>query len=182
MEDVLVVLFEKNPLVDDGLAVLVKPLSSLWGPPIESSVMGPDRRGCVVQLWPGVNQQWEQPLDRAKPYDIPKREIWKAYKRVRANKGAAGLAPRRNGALSAAAPFQLVGYSLYRRYAGAVYRLDDGGHIGSMPTRARRLDWRKMLRGSVISSLERIPSRLRREFQISDIGPQSQPETRSNRH
>jgi hypothetical protein len=28
----------------------------------EGSVMGPDRRGCVVQLWPGVNQQWEEPL------------------------------------------------------------------------------------------------------------------------
>ena len=30
-------------------------------------------------------------MDRAKPYDIPKREVWEAYKRVRANKGAAGV-------------------------------------------------------------------------------------------
>jgi len=28
---------------------------------VEGSVMGPDRRGCVVQLWPGANQQWEEP-------------------------------------------------------------------------------------------------------------------------
>ena len=28
---------------------------------IESSVMEPDRRGCVVQLSPEVNQQWEEP-------------------------------------------------------------------------------------------------------------------------
>jgi hypothetical protein len=28
----------------------------------EGSVMELDRRGCVVQLWPGVNQQWEEPL------------------------------------------------------------------------------------------------------------------------
>jgi hypothetical protein len=28
---------------------------------VESSVMGPDRRGCVVQLSPEVNQQWEEP-------------------------------------------------------------------------------------------------------------------------
>jgi len=28
----------------------------------EGSVMEPDRRGCVVQLWPGDNQQWEEPL------------------------------------------------------------------------------------------------------------------------
>ena len=30
-------------------------------------------------------------MDRAKPYAIPKREVWGAYKRVRANQGAAGV-------------------------------------------------------------------------------------------
>jgi hypothetical protein len=30
-------------------------------------------------------------VDRAKPFDIPKREVWEAYKRVRANKGTAGV-------------------------------------------------------------------------------------------
>jgi RNA-directed DNA polymerase len=30
-------------------------------------------------------------LDRAKPFEIPKREVWEAYKWVRANKGAAGV-------------------------------------------------------------------------------------------
>ena len=30
-------------------------------------------------------------MDRAKPFDIPKREVWEAYKRVKANKGAAGV-------------------------------------------------------------------------------------------
>ena len=27
----------------------------------EGSVMELDRRGCIVQLWPGDNQQWEDP-------------------------------------------------------------------------------------------------------------------------
>jgi hypothetical protein len=30
---------------------------------VEGAVMEPDRRGRVVQLWPGVNQQWEEPLE-----------------------------------------------------------------------------------------------------------------------
>jgi hypothetical protein len=28
---------------------------------IEGSVMGLDRRGCIVQLSPKVNQRWEEP-------------------------------------------------------------------------------------------------------------------------
>src|SRR3984893_2620561 len=59
--------------------------------------------GWVVQLWPGVNRParvrsligprtgfGRNPVDRAKRFDIPKREVWEAYKRVRANKGTAG--------------------------------------------------------------------------------------------
>ena len=30
-------------------------------------------------------------MDRAKPYNIPKREVWEAYKTVRGNHGAAGV-------------------------------------------------------------------------------------------
>jgi RNA-directed DNA polymerase len=30
-------------------------------------------------------------VDKAKPFDIPKREVWKAFKRVKANQGAAGV-------------------------------------------------------------------------------------------
>ena len=33
----------------------------------------------------------EEPLGKAKPFDIPKRVVWEAYQRVKANRGAAGL-------------------------------------------------------------------------------------------
>jgi RNA-directed DNA polymerase len=38
-----------------------------------------------------VNQRWEEPLSKAKPFSIAKREVWEAYKRVRVNQGAAGV-------------------------------------------------------------------------------------------
>ena len=30
-------------------------------------------------------------MGKAKPFDIPKREVWEAFKRVKANQGAAGV-------------------------------------------------------------------------------------------
>jgi RNA-directed DNA polymerase len=39
----------------------------------------------------GVNQRWEELVSEAKPYEIPKQLVWKAYQRVRANRGAAGV-------------------------------------------------------------------------------------------
>ena len=30
-------------------------------------------------------------MDEAKPFNIPKRVVWKAFKRVKANRGAAGV-------------------------------------------------------------------------------------------
>jgi len=53
--------------------------------------MGLERRGCVVQPRPQVNWQREEPVDKVKPFDIPKREVWEAFKRVKANQGAAGV-------------------------------------------------------------------------------------------
>src|SRR5271155_496303 len=57
----------------------------------EGSVMGLDRRGCVVQPRPRANRRREETVDKAKPFDIPKREVWEAFKRVKANQGAAGV-------------------------------------------------------------------------------------------
>jgi len=35
--------------------------------------------------------QREEPVDEAKPFKILKREVWEAYKRVKANQRAAGV-------------------------------------------------------------------------------------------
>ena len=55
---------------------------------VEGPVMGLERRGCVVRLWPLANWKREEPVDKAKPFKIPKREVWEAFKRVKANQGA----------------------------------------------------------------------------------------------
>jgi len=38
-----------------------------------------------------VNQKWEEPLNKAKSYEISKRVVWEAWKLVKANRGAAGI-------------------------------------------------------------------------------------------
>src|SRR6516225_7086939 len=35
---------------------------------VEGPVMGPERRGCVVQPWPLANWKREEPVDEAKPF------------------------------------------------------------------------------------------------------------------
>src|SRR5499427_3113660 len=59
---------------------------------VEGPVMGLERRGCVVRPWPLANWKREEPVDKAKPFKIPKREVWEAFKHVKANQGAAGVA------------------------------------------------------------------------------------------
>jgi RNA-directed DNA polymerase len=57
----------------------------------EGPVMGLERRGCVFSFAQLVNWKRDEPVDEAKPFKIPKREVWEAYKRVKANQGAAGV-------------------------------------------------------------------------------------------
>ena len=46
-------------------------------------------RGCVMALNKSDNQRWEELMSEAKPFVISKWEVWEAYKRVKANQGAA---------------------------------------------------------------------------------------------
>jgi group II intron reverse transcriptase/maturase len=50
-----------------------------------------EQRGPTVQPCQWVNQEWEEPVGKAKPYNISKKVVWEAYKRVKANGGAAGV-------------------------------------------------------------------------------------------
>ena len=48
-------------------------------------------RGCATEPNSTVNPKGEEPMNKAKPFSISKREVWEAYQRVKANKGAAGI-------------------------------------------------------------------------------------------
>ena len=58
-----------------------------------------DQRDRIVQPSSRVNRQaggvlparWDERVDQAKPFSIAKREVWEAFKRVKANQGAAGV-------------------------------------------------------------------------------------------
>src|ERR1700720_490902 len=90
--------------------------------------MGLERRGCVVQPRPQANWQREEPVDKVKPFDIPKREIWEAFKRVKANQGAAGV----DGQSIAEFEVDLAG-NLYKLWN----RLSSGSYL---PPPVRRVD------------------------------------------
>src|SRR5215212_876229 len=53
--------------------------------------MRAERRSPTFQLREPVNPQGEEPMPEAKPYVIPKQLVWDAYRRVKANQGAAGV-------------------------------------------------------------------------------------------
>src|SRR5260370_24711737 len=58
-------------------------------------------------------------MEKAKPFDIPKREVWEAFKKIKANQGAAGV----DGQSIAAFQANLSGnlYKLWNRLSSASY-------------------------------------------------------------
>ena len=47
--------------------------------------MRAEQRDPTLQRRVAANQQWEEPVPEAKPYDIPKQLVGDAYLRVKAN-------------------------------------------------------------------------------------------------
>ena len=81
--------------------------------------MRAERRDPTLRPRMPANQQWEEPVSEAKPYDIPKHLVWKAYQRVKANRGAAGV----DGVSLAAFEKDLKGnlYKVWNRMASGSY-------------------------------------------------------------
>ena len=88
-------------------------------------------------------------MDRAKPYDIPKREVWEAYKRVKANQGAVGVDGQSiadfEADLSFQQPLQALELAVVRQLlsasgaAGSTYSGDGKTRPLGIPTVADRI-------------------------------------------
>src|SRR4051794_41238799 len=50
-----------------------------------------DQRGCSVLPRPRANRYGRSSVAKAKPFSIPKRDVWDAFQKVKANQGAAGV-------------------------------------------------------------------------------------------
>ncbi len=58
-------------------------------------------------------------MNKAKPFDIPKREVWEAFKHVKANQGAAGVDGQSIAEVEADLPNNL--YKLWNRLSSGNY-------------------------------------------------------------
>jgi RNA-directed DNA polymerase len=58
-------------------------------------------------------------VDKAKPFDIPKREIWEAFKKVKENQGAAGVGRQSIASFEANLSNKL--YKLWNRLSSGSY-------------------------------------------------------------
>jgi RNA-directed DNA polymerase len=68
-------------------------------------------------------------VDKAKPFDIPKREIWEAFKKVKKNQGAAGVDGQSIADFEADLANNL--YKLWNRMSSGAY----------FPPPVRRVNW-----------------------------------------
>ena len=125
--------------------------------------MGLERRGRVVQPWPRANWKREEPVDKAKPFDIPKREVWEAFKRVKANQGAAGVDGQSIEDFEARLTANL--YKLWNRLSSGSY----------MPPPVRRVDIPKASGGTRPLGIPTVADRIAQEVVRRYLEPMLEP-------
>ncbi len=87
-------------------------------------------------------------MTKAKPFDIPKREVWEAFKKVKANRGAAGVDGQSIAEFEAGLADNL--YKLWNRLSSGTYfpppvravdipKRDGGSRTLGVPTVADRI-------------------------------------------
>jgi group II intron reverse transcriptase/maturase len=114
------------------------------------------------QLEPG-NRQREEPVDEAKPFSISKREVWEAFKRVKANQGAAGV----DGQSIAEFEANLAGnlYKLWNRMSSGSY----------FPPPVRRVDIPKANGGTRPLGIPTVADRVAQEVVRRTLEPILEP-------
>ena len=115
-------------------------------------------RGPTDAIW-----QREEPVDEAKPFDIPKREVWEAFKRVKANQGAAGV----DGQSIAEFEGNLSGnlYKLWNRMSSGSY----------LPPPVRRVDIPKADGGTRPLGIPTVADRIAQEVARRYLEPILEP-------
>lgn len=102
-------------------------------------------------------------MNQAKPFDIPKREVWEAFKSVKANQGAAGV----DGQLIEEFEAQLAGnlYKLWNRLSSGSY----------MPPPVRRVDIPKANGGTRPLGIPTVADRVAQEVVRRYLEPLLEP-------
>ena len=98
-------------------------------------------------------------MTEAKPFDIPKREVWEAFKRVKANQGAAGVDRQSIEEFEAALSGNL--YKLWNRLSSGSY----------MPSPVRRVDIPKASGGTRPLGIPTVADRIAQEVVRRHLEP-----------
>jgi len=102
-------------------------------------------------------------VTQAKPFSIPKREVWEAFKRVKANGGAAGVDGQTIEAFEARLASNL--YKLWNRLSSGSY----------MPPPVRRVDIPKASGGTRPLGIPTVADRIAQEVVRRRLEPMLEP-------
>ena len=110
-----------------------------------------------------ANRRREEPVDKAKPFSIPKSDVWEAFKRVKENQGAAGV----DGQSIADFEANLAG-NLYKLWN----RLSSGNYF---PPPVGRVDIRKANGGTRPLGIPTVADRVAQEVAKRYLEPILEP-------